>query len=247
MEVAAQFQSGGCVSFCNQDNADIETPFARFFLCFCFFAYCFLCVFVAVLLSFRSETQGQHKRGARLGFQKSAVYSSLEDGRSNRAHEALQTPPWPSGMSCNPEGQPRCETITFCVRHNQTRNITSHSMKNLGFHSSLRWKMIILPILTTSLIHWEIVLFWAWKWKLKEQCIEAKTGPRLSLLLLVRTNSIFPLFNGFHVCMSTENACLRNKIRGWGRGGGGGGGGDKIRCDTGVLLSRALQYSLCLG
>ena len=40
----------------------------------------------------------------------------------------------------------------------------SHSMKNLPFHSLLRWKMIILPILTTSLIHftlkgWENVPF----------------------------------------------------------------------------------------
>ena len=35
-----------------------------------------------------------------------------------------------------------------------TRNlITSHRMKILAFHSLLRWKMIILPILTTSLIH----------------------------------------------------------------------------------------------
>ena len=34
-----------------------------------------------------------------------------------------------------------------------TRNITSHSMKNLAFQSLLRWKMIILLILTTSLIH----------------------------------------------------------------------------------------------
>ena len=34
-----------------------------------------------------------------------------------------------------------------------TRNITSHSMENLAFHSLLRWKTIILPILTTSLIH----------------------------------------------------------------------------------------------
>ena len=32
-----------------------------------------------------------------------------------------------------------------------TRNITSHNMKNLAIHSLLRWKMIILPILTTSL------------------------------------------------------------------------------------------------
>ena len=34
-----------------------------------------------------------------------------------------------------------------------TRNITSHSMKNLAFHSVFRRKMIILPILTTWLIH----------------------------------------------------------------------------------------------
>ena len=45
-----------------------------------------------------------------------------------------------------------------------TSNITSHSMENLAFHSLLRWKMIVLPILTTSLIHfferwWENVLF----------------------------------------------------------------------------------------
>ena len=32
-----------------------------------------------------------------------------------------------------------------------TRNITLHSMKNLAFHSLIRWKMIILPSLTTSL------------------------------------------------------------------------------------------------
>ena len=37
-----------------------------------------------------------------------------------------------------------------------TRNITLHSMKNLDFHSSLKWKMIILPILTTSLIHFSL-------------------------------------------------------------------------------------------
>ena len=45
-----------------------------------------------------------------------------------------------------------------------TRSITSHSMKNVAFHSLLGWKMIILAILTTSLIHsslkgWENVLF----------------------------------------------------------------------------------------
>ena len=42
---------------------------------------------------------------------------------------------------------------------------------NLAFHSSLRCDMIILPILTTSLIHfsskgWEKVgYFWAWEWQ----------------------------------------------------------------------------------
>ena len=34
-----------------------------------------------------------------------------------------------------------------------SRNITSHSMENVAFPSLLRWKMIILPILTTLLIH----------------------------------------------------------------------------------------------
>ena len=44
-----------------------------------------------------------------------------------------------------------------------TRNIASHNMKNLAFHSLLGWKRITLPILTASLIHcslygWENVL-----------------------------------------------------------------------------------------
>ena len=33
------------------------------------------------------------------------------------------------------------------------RNVTSHIMKNFAFHSLLRWKMIILTILTTPRIH----------------------------------------------------------------------------------------------
>ena len=37
-----------------------------------------------------------------------------------------------------------------------TRNITSHSMENLAFHSLLRWKMIILPTLTKSHIHFSL-------------------------------------------------------------------------------------------
>ena len=53
-----------------------------------------------------------------------------------------------------------------------TRNITSHSMKNLAFHSLLRWKMNYTPepILTTSLIHFSLgrlgeCTFWTWQWK----------------------------------------------------------------------------------
>ena len=37
-----------------------------------------------------------------------------------------------------------------------TRNITSHSMENLAFHSLLRWQIIILPILTMSPIHFPL-------------------------------------------------------------------------------------------
>ena len=51
-----------------------------------------------------------------------------------------------------------------------TRNITSHSMENFVFHSLLRWKMIIKPILNTSLIHLSLgrlgeCSFWTWEWK----------------------------------------------------------------------------------
>ena len=31
-----------------------------------------------------------------------------------------------------------------------TRNITSHSLENLAFQSLLRWKMIVIPILSAS-------------------------------------------------------------------------------------------------
>ena len=45
-----------------------------------------------------------------------------------------------------------------------TRNIAPHSMENLAFHRLLEWKLIILPILATSLVHyslkgWEDVIF----------------------------------------------------------------------------------------
>ena len=55
-----------------------------------------------------------------------------------------------------------------------TRNMTSHSMENLTFHSLLRWKVIILQILATSLIQSPVISAPAlreretsapWKWK----------------------------------------------------------------------------------
>ena len=60
--------------------------------------------------------------------------------------------------------------INFKFPCSLTRNITSHSMKNLAFHSLLRWEMIILPILTTSFIHFSLgrlgeCTFWTWDWK----------------------------------------------------------------------------------
>ena len=57
-----------------------------------------------------------------------------------------------------------------------TKNITSHSMENLAFHSLLRWKMIILPILPTSLTHFLFkrlgeCTFWAHEWmRVQPEC-----------------------------------------------------------------------------
>ena len=43
-------------------------------------------------------------------------------------------------------------------------------MENLAFHSLFRWKVIILQILTSSLVHFSLkgrenVTFWSWEWK----------------------------------------------------------------------------------
>ena len=50
------------------------------------------------------------------------------------------------------------------------RNITSHSKENLAFHSLLKWKMIIMQILATSLMYLLFkrlgeCTFWAQEWK----------------------------------------------------------------------------------
>ena len=49
-------------------------------------------------------------------------------------------------------------------------DITSHSMKNLAFHLLLRWKMIILPILSLPHLIFQFKMlgectFWTWEWE----------------------------------------------------------------------------------
>ena len=51
-----------------------------------------------------------------------------------------------------------------------TRNITSHSKESLASHSLLRWKMIVIQILPTSLMHFLFkrlreCTFWVQEWK----------------------------------------------------------------------------------
>ena len=62
---------------------------------------------------------------------------------------------------------PKSDKFQIC---RLTRNVTSNNMENLAFHSLLRWKKVMLPILTTRDIHfllkrsWECT-FWTWEWK----------------------------------------------------------------------------------
>ena len=65
-----------------------------------------------------------------------------------------------------------------------TRNMTSHSMENLTFHSLLRWKVIILQILATSPIQslFERLgeyTFWAQEWKGCKLLIDVRVCPAL--------------------------------------------------------------------
>ena len=61
--------------------------------------------------------------------------------------------------------------ITFKFPLQPPKNRTSCCIENLAFHSLLRWKMIILSILTTSLVYfpfWKVgrmYLFLPWDWK----------------------------------------------------------------------------------
>ena len=47
----------------------------------------------------------------------------------------------------------RVINVKFPLQPHQKYYIYSHSMENMAFHSSLRWKTITLPILATTLIH----------------------------------------------------------------------------------------------
>ena len=63
-----------------------------------------------------------------------------------------------------------------------TRNITPHGMKNVAVHSALRWKMIMLLIVTTSLTHCSLgrlgeCIFWTWEWKGWGSSLSAQSRP----------------------------------------------------------------------
>ena len=86
-----------------------------------------------------------------------------------------------------------------------TRNMTSHSMENLTFHSLLRWKVIILQIIATSLIQslFERLgeyTFWAfWVKGLRSYC------NALSLITIIVNHGI--------VCISLK--AKHRSIRQW--------------------------------
>ena len=83
------------------------------------------------------------------------------------------------------------------------------------FHSLLRWKMIILPVLTTTLIHfslkgWENVLFWTWEWKGLWDDFQPRTKyePFTRILFLGRIQT------NWHVVDALEPATfIRNRQR----------------------------------
>ena len=95
------------------------------------------------------------------------------------------------------------------------RNIASHSMKNMAFHSLLRWKMILLPILTTSLMHFylqglENVLF-----ELRSERIKDKLhflwkcqSAQLSVFLTLDRQGILSWFRQSHFEFHTERGYL---------------------------------------
>ena len=118
----------------------------------------------------------------------------------------------------------RVISVKFPLKPHQ-RYYTSHSMKNLAFHSLLRWKMIILPILTTTLIQfsskgWKNVLFWEtafWHKNLlllitRNNLVEYHTIQLLHLIL--RCNSrVHLIFSPFRIRYLTSLRGHRKKKR----------------------------------
>ena len=77
-----------------------------------------------------------------------------------------------------------------------TRNITSHSKENLAYYSLLRWKMIVIQILTTSLIHFLSnrlgeCTFWAQEWQGYLVCPSTSFQP-MGIFALVDEECWFP-------------------------------------------------------
>ena len=84
-----------------------------------------------------------------------------------------------------------------------TRNITSHIIKNLAFHSLLRWRMTILAILTTSLRHfskgWEIVLF-----ELGSERVKFPEGARAFLFSFPSSRFLFSFQQGIESSLNAN-------------------------------------------
>ena len=108
---------------------------------------------------------------------------------------------------------PRVINFTFLFQ-SLTRDI-SYSMENLVFDSLLRWKLIELLILTTSLNHFLLewlgeFVSWAWEWKVKTK---ESWRTHNSLTAVVMAHVVLP-----PILMSTVNGitlplvqhCLRH-------------------------------------
>ena len=80
-----------------------------------------------------------------------AMVRSLEKNTSLQRKRGIVEDQW--FTSCHPEPFHSQEWSISNFPCSLKRNITWHSMKNLVFHRLLRWNMIILPIITTSVIH----------------------------------------------------------------------------------------------
>ena len=71
-------------------------------------------------------------------------------------------------------------SLTFTPKSDQFQiSSTAHSMKNLAFHSLLRWKMNILSILTTSLMHFSVKVWGNILFELMRQRVSGSTPGKI--------------------------------------------------------------------